>query len=230
MPTTPMSSSPIMPILKPVDWLQPYPGNAKKHPPEQVKRLAATIRAHGWDQPIVTEVDGTIIKGHGRRLAAIELGLTEVPVIVRADLTREQAAAARIADNAAVSLQYDTEVMKAELTRLMADMPELNIDDLALTGKELEFLTTELATPALDAIMTDTTAAVEQAKREDEVAVAEADTEEVPLGKAFGFNKVKVADQRVLTSFMAEAEAATGKTGYDAFIAGLRLAAARGLA
>ncbi|MCV5918272.1 ParB N-terminal domain-containing protein, partial [Escherichia coli] len=61
--------------LRPLDWLKPYERNAKLHPPDQVRRLAATIRAHGWDQPIVVEPDGTIIKGHGRRLAAIELGL-----------------------------------------------------------------------------------------------------------------------------------------------------------
>lgn len=210
--------------LKPIIWLKPYEKNAKKHDADQVKRLAATIRAHGWDQPIVAEPDGTIIKGHGRRLAAIELGLNEVPVIVRHDLSKAEADAARIADNSAASVAYDTAMLQEEIKRLMAEVPDLDLGSLALSDKDLTLLTEELATPDTDAVMNDTSAEIERQKEEDAERIEHADAEMVPLAKAFGFGKMRASDQRVLTGFMAEAEAATGKTGYDAFIEGLKRA------
>jgi ParB-like chromosome segregation protein Spo0J len=216
--------------LKPVAWLKPYAKNAKKHDEDQVRRLAATIREHGWDQPIVTEPDGTIIKGHGRRLAAIKLGLTEVPVIVRHDLTKAQADGARIADNAAASVAYDTGMLQEELRRLMAETPELDLDSLALSEKDKTLLTLALDEAAAGAVMSDTIGEIERQKEEEAERVANADAEMVPLAKAFGFARMRASDQRVLTGFMAEAEGISGKTGYEAFIAGLKRATARGLA
>ena len=55
--------------LVPVEKLTPHPKNPKKHPPEQVKALAETIRRQGWDQPIVVTENFVVLKGHGRRLA-----------------------------------------------------------------------------------------------------------------------------------------------------------------
>jgi ParB-like chromosome segregation protein Spo0J len=216
--------------LKPIGWLLPYAKNAKKHDEDQIRRLAATIREHGWDQPIVAEPDGTIIKGHGRRLAAIRLGLPEVPVIVRHDLTKAQADGARIADNAAASVAYDTALLQEEIRRLMAETPELDLDSLALTEKDKTLLTEVLDEAAASAVMADTSAEIERQQEEDAERVAGADAEMVPLAKAFGFSRMRASDQRVLTGFMAAAEEATGKAGYDAFIDGLRIAAGRGLA
>jgi ParB-like chromosome segregation protein Spo0J len=50
-------------------------------------RLVDDIRAHGVLQPIEVTADGTIIDGHERVRAARALGLTEIPVRVRDDLT-----------------------------------------------------------------------------------------------------------------------------------------------
>lgn len=215
--------------MKPIDWLIPYAKNAKLHPDEQVKRLAATIKKHGWDQPIVAEPDGTIIKGHGRRLAAILLGMTQVPVIVRHDLTKNEAAEARISDNAATSLSYDTSLMQEELRRLMDEVDNFDLDSLGLTEKDKTLLTSKLDEAAEAAIMADTAREIEEQKTEDEKRVEKADAELVPLAKAFGFSRMRASDQRTLTSFMAEAESASGKTGYDAFVEGLQIAVRRGL-
>ncbi|MCZ3203251.1 phage tail protein [Acinetobacter baumannii] len=81
-----------------VDDVKPYELNAKIHSEEQVAKIAESIARFGWDQPIVVDKNGVIIKGHGRRLAAIKLGLIEVPVLVRDDLNEEQVKAARLAD------------------------------------------------------------------------------------------------------------------------------------
>lgn len=81
-----------------VDDVKPYELNAKIHSEEQVAKIAESIARFGWDRPIVVDKNGVIIKGHGRRLAAIKLGLIEVPVLVRDDLNEEQVKAARLAD------------------------------------------------------------------------------------------------------------------------------------
>lgn len=215
--------------LKPLDWLIPYEKNAKLHPTEQIERLAATIKRFGWDQPIVAWTDGTIIKGHGRRLAAIQLGLKEIPVWVRDDLSREEADAARIADNAVFGMQYDTRAMQEELARLMAEEPDFTLDDIGLTEKEKTLLTKALDAPDPLAIMDDTIATIEAQKEEDAARVEAADAEMVALNRAFGFGKITRAQERVVASFIAEAEAATGLMGAEAVIEGMRIAASRGI-
>jgi ParB-like chromosome segregation protein Spo0J len=214
--------------LKPIDWLIPYPRNVKLHPTEQIDRLAATIKRFGWDQPIVAEKDGTIIKGHGRRLAAMKLGMTEVPVWVRDDLTKEEADAARIADNAAFGMQYDTRAMQEELSRLMTDDATFTLDDLALTEKEQTLLTELLDKTNTDAVMKDTIAEIQAAKTEEQRQIDASDNELVSLAKAIGFSKIARSEERVLVEFLAEAEAATGKTGREAFIEALALVNKKG--
>jgi len=65
-----------------VEWrdpqsLIPYINNAKTHPPEQIVKIAASIAEFGFDQPIVLDGQGVVIKGHGRREASLKLGLKE---------------------------------------------------------------------------------------------------------------------------------------------------------
>ena len=55
-----------------VEKLIPYENNVKIHDEKQVKKIAESIKRFGWDQPIVVDKDGVIIKGHGRRLAALK--------------------------------------------------------------------------------------------------------------------------------------------------------------
>lgn len=217
-------------VMKPVAWLKPYGANAKLHPDDEVKRLAAAIKRFGWDQPIVVEADGTIIKGHGRRLAAISLGMTDVPVMIRSDLSKADADAARIADNAAFGMRYDTRMMQDELKRLMEADSGLNLDDLALTEKDKSLLLAQLDQADNAVIIEDTAKEIDKAKQEEADRIAQIDGETVAVSKALGFGKITKAQERTLVSFLAEAEDATGKTGVDAFIAGLERAVARGLA
>jgi len=60
----------------------PYARNPRKIPEAAVDKVAASIKAFGWRQPIVVDKDGVIVVGHTRLLAAIKLGFSEVPVHV----------------------------------------------------------------------------------------------------------------------------------------------------
>jgi ParB-like chromosome segregation protein Spo0J len=69
------------------------------HGADQVAKLAASMAEFGWTVPCLVAEDGELIAGHGRVLAATQLGLTEAPVIVLGHLTEAQRRAYRIADN-----------------------------------------------------------------------------------------------------------------------------------
>lgn len=126
--------------------LVPYPQNTKTHSSEQIEAIAAQIEAHGFDQPIVTEGNLVIIKGHGRREASLLLKgrgkLAAVPVIVRSDLTAEQVRAARIADNKVAESPWDFGMLKLEIGGLLAGG-----FDLGLTGFGADEIASMMAPP-----------------------------------------------------------------------------------
>src|SRR5713226_9947187 len=86
-----------------VSKIKPYPNNPRIND-AAVDAVAASIREFGFRQPIVVDEQGVIVVGHTRYLAAIKLGMTEVPVHVAVGLSPAQARAYRIADNQTASI------------------------------------------------------------------------------------------------------------------------------
>lgn len=200
--------------------LVPYPRNAKLHPVEQIERLAQVIQTNGWDQPIVVDGDLVIIKGHGRQLAALKLGLSLVPVMVRSDLTKAQANAARISDNAVFGLSFDTRTLQAEIHALMATEGVIfTAEDLGLAEKDKKLLLGALDVAAMDVVMQDTHGEIEAQKDDDAERIAKSDAQMIPLADAFGgVKRISRKQARAVQRFMAEIEAETGKTGFDALV------------
>lgn len=122
-------------VWLPVADLTPYENNSRTHSPEQVDLLAASIVEYGWTNPVLIDEHKGVVAGHGRLMAAIQLGHTEVPCITLSDLTSAQRRAYVIADNKlAERAGWDDELLSMELAELAADG-----FDLALTGfDELE--------------------------------------------------------------------------------------------
>ena len=119
-----------------IEWkdpasLVPYPMNAKAHPEAQIDKVAGSITTFGFDQPIVVDEQGVIIKGHCRLLAAKKLGLKKVPVLVRTDLTEAEKKGSRLADNRTAESEWFPETLALELKAL----EEMDFD-LGLTGFE----------------------------------------------------------------------------------------------
>jgi hypothetical protein len=130
-----------------VDALKPYARNARTHSEEQVKEIAASIREWGWTQPILIDAKGGVIAGHGRLLAAKQLGIAEVPVIVARGWSAAQKRAYTLADN---RLQehggWDQNLLALEFGEL-----QLEGFDIALTGfDENDFLNGSDFAPNLD--------------------------------------------------------------------------------
>lgn len=201
-----------------IEDLKPYDKNVKKHPKDQVQKLANSIRKFGWTQPIVVDVDGVIIAGHGRRLAAISLGLKRVPVVVRRDLNKTEADALRLADNRVASTEYDMELVKDALR----DLANANMDLLEFTGfeqKDIDIFTQPLEMMDDAVFVDDIQEAVESQKSENSRKAEEIDESAAPLVDAFGFKRVTVAQSRKIRIFMNEIEKETGKKGAEALFA-----------
>lgn len=114
----------------PLDELAPYARNSRTHSPEQIAQVAASIREFGFTNPVLIDAQGGIIAGHGRVMAARQLGLAEVPCIRLPHLTDAQKRAYIIADNKlALNAGWDDELLALELR----DLDALGFD-LDLTG------------------------------------------------------------------------------------------------
>lgn len=112
-----------------IDTITPYEQNAKKHPQEQVDHIANSLQRFGWRQPIVVDAAGVIVVGHGRYLAAKQLGLDHVPVVQADDLTDEEIRAYRLADNKTNESEWDDELLDLELDGIGdIDMSDFGFD------------------------------------------------------------------------------------------------------
>jgi hypothetical protein len=121
----------------PVAALVPYARNARTHSASQVAAIAASIREWGWTTPVLVDELGTIIAGHGRVLAAQQLNILEIPVMVAKGWTDAQKKAYVIADNALpMQAGWDTEMLKVEIREIEA----LNFN-IGVIGLDMEFMT-----------------------------------------------------------------------------------------
>lgn len=112
--------------------LVPDARNARKHSADQVKHLAALITAYGWTMPVLIDEQDRIIAGHGRVMAAQQIGLREVPVIVARGWDEAKRRAYMLADNRIAEMSsWDTDMLQAELPDLAAlgiDLPSIGFD------------------------------------------------------------------------------------------------------
>ncbi|WP_296644733.1 site-specific DNA-methyltransferase [Roseinatronobacter sp.] len=123
----------------PLDRLKPYARNAKTHDVHQVAKIAASMAEFGWTVPCLVAADGELIAGHGRVLAAAQLGLAEAPVIVLDHLTEAQRRAYRIADNKLTEMGgWDEALLLEELRGLLAEDFDLGL--IGIPEDELDAL------------------------------------------------------------------------------------------
>ena len=139
--------------LLPVRNLRPHRRNARTHPKKQIKQIVDSIRRFGWTYPILADENGTILAGHGRYLAALELGLPNVPVMTLADLSETEKRALALADNkVALNAGWDRELLARELGELADLLPEcgLDVEITCFEPAEIDGLLGDLVDPELD--------------------------------------------------------------------------------
>jgi ParB-like chromosome segregation protein Spo0J len=124
----------------PVASLVPYAENARTHSPTQVTQIAASIAEFGFVNPVLVDAEGVLIAGHGRVMAAKQLGLATVPVLRLGHLSPAQARALRLADNQiALNSGWDEALLAAEIARIR-DEAVVDLDVLGFSGMELDRL------------------------------------------------------------------------------------------
>lgn len=134
-----------------IDDIKPYHKNAKKHPKDQIEKIANSILEFGFNQPIVVDKENVIIVGHGRYEAGKTLGLKEVPVIILGSVSKEQADAYRLADNKLNESDWDKALVIEELKEL--DKAGFDIEltgfsrDLIMSDEEKDDEVPEVLTP-----------------------------------------------------------------------------------
>lgn len=129
------TTAPLTITERPIGSLKTYAGNARTHSAKQIAQIAASIRAFGFNNPVLIDKDGGIIAGHGRVEAAKKLGLETVPCVRLEHLSEAQKRAYILADNKlAEKAGWDPEILKIELQHLSS----LDLDfEITLTGFEM---------------------------------------------------------------------------------------------
>lgn len=113
--------------------LKPYKNNAKIHTDEQVDQIILSIQDFGFNDPIAVDENNMIIEGHGRQLAAIRMGLDQVPCIRLSGLTDEQKKAyIHVHNQLTMNTGFDLEILEQELQ-------SITTVDMGAFGFDLDF-------------------------------------------------------------------------------------------
>lgn len=108
--------------------LVPYEKNTRTHSPEQINKIATSITEFGWTNPVLIDGENNVIAGHGRIMAAKQLGITEVPAIDLSHLSATQRRAYIIADNQlALESGWNEDLLAQELADLKLDGFDLSL-------------------------------------------------------------------------------------------------------
>jgi DNA modification methylase len=120
----------------PVSSLQPDTKNARLHSDKQVRQIAKSIEAFGFNVPVLIDARLQVMAGHGRLKACERLGIAEVPVIRLEHLSKHQRRAFMMADNRLTeNSEWDNRLLGEQLKILS----EAELDfSLEVTGFEIE--------------------------------------------------------------------------------------------
>jgi len=117
---------------QPVNRLKPDPANPRRHSRTQIRQIAKSIEAFGFNVPVLVDAELNVIAGYGRIPAASALGMTQLPIICLDYLTPTQIRAFMIADNRLTEIATWDDRLLAEQLR---DLSFSGLDfSLELTG------------------------------------------------------------------------------------------------
>lgn len=118
-------------VYLPPGELTAYEKNARKHAPDDIEAIKKSILEDGFNDPIgIWGENNSIVEGHGRQIAALELGLDTVPCIRLDHLTDKQRREYMIRHNRTAELSaWDFQTLEEECAALAIEgqeFPELN--------------------------------------------------------------------------------------------------------
>jgi ParB-like nuclease family protein len=132
---------PLAVVWRRIETLRSDPANPRSHSPKQIHQLTRSIGAFGFNVPILVDRTLRIIAGHGRLLAAQELGWREVPTILLDHLSEAEARAFMIADNRVAESAVWNNTLLIEQLKELSFSSELVIETTGFEATEIELLT-----------------------------------------------------------------------------------------
>lgn len=121
--------------------LKPCACNPRTHSKKQIRQIADSIRAFGFNNPVLVDGDDEIIAGHGRVEAAKLLGLKRVPTIRLEHMSDAQKRAYLLADNKlAENAGWDREILAIELQHLIEMDTDFSITTMGFEIAEIDGL------------------------------------------------------------------------------------------
>jgi DNA modification methylase len=136
---------------RPISELKLDPANPRIHSKKQIGQIAASITAFGFNVPVLTDAHANVVAGHGRILACLELGWTEVPTICLEHLSVAQARAFLIADNKLTeNASWDEQLLAEQLQDLCKAELDFSIEATGFDMGEIDLLIENLAPASLD--------------------------------------------------------------------------------
>ena len=120
-----------------INELVPYEKNARTHSEEQIQTIINSIQAFGFRNPVIIDENNMILAGHGRVMAAKQMGLESVPFIRWEDMSEDQKRGFILADNKTSDLAgWDLEILQEELQDLNFDMGDFGFSDIKIDDIE----------------------------------------------------------------------------------------------
>jgi site-specific DNA-methyltransferase (adenine-specific) len=128
-------------VYLPPQSLKPYERNTRKHEPADIEQIKQSIMLDGFNDPIgIWGGENLIVEGHGRQIAAMELGLETVPCIRLDHMTDEQRRDYAIRHNRTAELsswdEINLDIEMQELEDKGFDMQGLRFDELFVEEKK----------------------------------------------------------------------------------------------
>ena len=118
--------------MVPVNAIKPYERNAKIHSEQQIEVIRRSLRELGFVRPLLIDLEGNLLVGHGVLMAAKAEGMALVPCVVVEGLSEQERRAYVHIDNKLAEMStWDQTVLDLDLREL----GELGVD---LTGLGFE--------------------------------------------------------------------------------------------
>jgi hypothetical protein len=129
------------PNLISIESCKPLGRETRKHSPQQLGKLAASLERFGFVLPILLDAKLRVVAGWGLVLAARKLGLSEVPAVCVTDLPESELRLLRLALNRVTEeAVWDREALALEFSDVMELAPQIELEISGFETGEIDLL------------------------------------------------------------------------------------------